>query len=684
MSTRKLPPPAAPAARPDKPSAPDILAALDDRELFAPHFRGETWQAWRAFLAALFALPMTAAEAAIFRERTGRTTPPTEQFAEAALIVGRRGGKSRVLAMIAVFLAAFRDYDEHLAPGEVATIGVLAANRSQARSIFRFALGLLKAVPLLAPLVEDDNTESITLRNRVVIEISTASFRTTRGYSYAAVLADEIAFWRQDETSANPDVEILRALRPGMASIPGSILLLASSPYAKRGALYAAFRRHYGQDDARVLVWKADTAAMNPRIDPEIIAEAYEDDPEAARAEYGAEFRDDLADFVTRETVDAVTMTGRTELPPMPGVVYSAFCDPSGGASDAMTLAIGHMQAGAVAVLDAVRETRPPFDPEQTVAEYATLLRRFGINHVIGDRYGGEWPRQRFREHGIAYDPSARPKSDLYIDLLPLLNAGRVELLDLPRLSAQLVGLERRTARSGRDSVDHTPGGHDDIANAVAGVLVGLDLDRRPALIRTADMLTDGAGLPMPARADYIFAVLSIAADGMAAGAYFAYTRHAQPPRPPLMLLDFDLAHFAGATIPAMASRLVALSASIATRSARLVALIPAAVIPHAARAGVHAEPIPEAWLADVPGLALSAAANVAAGRFKLSAIVQAKAAKLPLGGALDFRTGDTAADADPLRQAVLLGCAMALDPTATPTPPPIRSARLGLGPTAA
>ena len=32
--------------------------------------------------------------------------------------------------------------------------------------------------------------------------------------------------------------------------------------------------------------------------------------------------------------------------------------------------------------------------------------------------------------------------------------------------------LERRTARGGRDSIDHGPGAHDDIANAVAGALV--------------------------------------------------------------------------------------------------------------------------------------------------------------------------------------------------------------------
>ena len=56
--------------------------------------------------------------------------------------------------------------------------------------------------------------------------------------------------------------------------------------------------------------------------------------------------------------------------------------------------------------------------------------------------------------------------------MLPMLNAGRCSLLDNQRLISQLCGLERRTARGGRDSIDHAPGGHDDIANAVAGALL--------------------------------------------------------------------------------------------------------------------------------------------------------------------------------------------------------------------
>ncbi len=450
----------------------NILAALDDPALFAPHFRGATWKPWRAFLAALFALPMDNDALALFRAHTGRETPPVAAFKEAALVIGRRGGKSRVLALIAVYLATVPDYTPHLAPGEVPTIAVLAADRRQARTIFRYVTGLLHGVHMLDGMVEDETAETVTLTNCVVIEIATASLRTTRGYTYAAVLADETAYWRsEDAGSTNPDTEIFRALRPGLSSIPTSILLNASSPYRKRGVLHDAFKRHYGKDDARVLVWKAATLDMNPSLDPAIVAEAYEDDPDAASAEYGAEFRSDLADFIQREVVDACVIVGRVELPRMQAARHVAFTDPSGGSADSMTLAIAHSERG-LAVLDVLREIKPPFSPEEVVKEFAATLKAYGVNQVTGDRYAGEWPRERFREHGITYALSERTKGAIYLDGLPLLNSRKVELLDNRMLVSQLVGLERRTARGGRDSIDHGPGGHDDVVNAAMGALL--------------------------------------------------------------------------------------------------------------------------------------------------------------------------------------------------------------------
>ena len=616
---------------------------LNDPHLFANHFRNKSWAGWKTFLRALFAEAPGPDDLEVYRARTGRTAWPTEPFTEAVTIVGRRGGKSRVLALIAVYLAAFRDYAPYLAPGEVATIGVLAVDKGQARAIFRFVLGLLKAVPMLEPLIVKRDTETIELSNRVHIEIATASFRSTRGYTYAAILCDEVAFWRSDETSLNPDVEILRALRPGLATIPGSMMLIASSPYSQRGELYNAYRRHFGRDGARVLVWKASTQEMNPGIDRRIIDEAYEDDPESAKAEYGGEFRTDLADYISRETVDAVTMWGRHELPPEPGVTYSAFVDPSGGVSDSMTLAIGHLGRNNACVLDAALEVRPPLDPEQTVAAFAVMLRRYGVTKIFGDKYAGEWPRARFAEHGIEFEQTARPKSDLYHDLLPLLNARRVELLDLPRLSAQLAGLERRTARSGKDSIDHAPGGHDDLANAVAGVLVGVDLDRRQPLVKLSDVFAaDSQGAyvapPLPRHVGLMaFAVVAMEGADVAV----VYAAHLKM-QPPLYILDVAAGPLWRDFFTDTAARLDELRRACLAHTAAVFA--PTDLLPlfadGAQRMGLIAQAPPD-WFDAERSLAF-AAGIVARQLVRFCAPVADKMATQTIGAALAFKAGDT------------------------------------------
>src|SRR6266567_6067993 len=99
----------------------------------------------------------------------------------------------------------------------------------------------------------------------------TASFRSSRGFTLIAALCDETAFWRSDETSANPDSEIINALRPAMATIPNSMLLAASSPYARKGELWNAYHRYHGRDDAPALVWHAPTKVMNPTVPQSII-----------------------------------------------------------------------------------------------------------------------------------------------------------------------------------------------------------------------------------------------------------------------------------------------------------------------------------------------------------------------------------------------------------------------------
>jgi len=451
-----------------------IIEVCESPALFAPWFKNrKSWSAWFIVLKVLFGLPVTDSEdLELFRRCTGRSTPPPKGSDELWLVVGRRGGKSLILALIAVYLACFRDWSGYLTPGESGVIRVIAVDKKQARVIARYCRALVLKVPVLAALVESIDSETIMFTSGIVIEVSAASFRSLRGSTLIAALCDEIAFWRTDDESANPDSEILAAIRPAMSTIPNAMLLCASSPYSKRGVLYAAFRENFGHDDAPALVWKAPTDVMNPTVPANVIAQAYARDPANAAAEYGAEFRSDIDSFVIREVVDAAVVPSRYELPRLPGTSYVAFVDPSGGSADSFTLAIAHRERDGRAILDAVRERRPPFSPEAVVEEFAVLLKNYGVHNVFGDRYAGEWPRERFRKSGITYVVADAPKSDLYRDALPMLNSGKVELLDHPRLCAQLCALERRTARSGKDSIDHAPGAHDDIANCAAGALV--------------------------------------------------------------------------------------------------------------------------------------------------------------------------------------------------------------------
>lgn len=453
-----------------------LIDAVHDPALFGPWFAKdpESWKAWLAFLTALFALPMNAEQLELYRRCTGRIAAPRDVAAEVFLICGRRAGKSFILALVAVFLACFYSYAEYLARGERATVIVIASDRKQARVILRYVRALLREVTLLRKMIERETAEGFDLNNRVTIEVGTSSFRSVRGYTVVAALLDEVAFWNSDENAANPDSEVIKAIKPAMSTIPNAMMLVASSPYARRGVLWDAHRLHYGKDGDPTLVWQAATRVMNPSVPQSFIDAEYEADPASASAEYGAQFRSDIEQFVSVDTVMACVTMGIHERPPVSGIKYSAFVDPSGGSADSMTLAIAHQGPSGIAVLDAVREVKPKFSPDDVVRDFSALLASYGINKIIGDRYAGIWPVERFKVHGIAYEQSAKPKSDIYAAALPILNSKTVELLDHPRLIQQFVGLERRTGRSSKETIDHQPGAHDDVVNAVAGALTNL------------------------------------------------------------------------------------------------------------------------------------------------------------------------------------------------------------------
>ena len=345
-----------------------------------------------------------------------------------------------------------------LAKGEVATVPIIAGDRQQAATTMSYVRAMFE-LPALRPFVKSQTRDALHLTTGATLRVTTCSYRSVRGLTCPPVVADESAFWRSSDGNANPDSEVIGALRPTLMTIRDGLLLVGSTPYARAGALWKASEAHYAQDSDRVLVWNADSATMNPEVDLGEIAEAFEADPTAAASEYGTAghvvFRSDVSALFDVEALRAVVERGCHELAPQSGVAYTGAVDVAGGSgSDSYTAAVAHVE-GATAVLDAVREVRPPFSPDVATAEMAALMKSYGLAAVVGDHFGGEWPSERWREHAIEYRTAAKTRSAYYAELLPAVNAGRVRLLDHSRLLAQLGGVQggrrprrRRTAQA--------------------------------------------------------------------------------------------------------------------------------------------------------------------------------------------------------------------------------------------
>jgi hypothetical protein len=427
---------------------------------------------------------MTPYEADLFRRCTGRRSLPDRPFREAWVAVGRKGRKSATAGQIAVYAAVYGQWKR--APGETLRVVVIALSKDQARITLDYSSAILASRPGLARLVVSRDSETIRLSTGVEIACFPNSYRLVRGPTICCAILDEVAVWWNNELAANPDREVLRALKPAMITQPDSLLVGLSSPYAKKGLLYEKYRDHYGRDDSNVLIWQASTSTMNPQVDTREIEQAYRDDPVSAAAEFGAEFRSDLQSFVDRETLEACVAPGCRERAPVQGTHYYAFLDCAGGSgTDSMALCVGHRRDDTV-VVDCLREINPPFSPSSAVAEFAETLKAYSVYKIISDKWGGDWPIESFRAHSISCEADAAAKSDLYRELLPIINSGKIDLLDHPRAISQLCALERRVARGGKDSIDHPPNGHDDLGNCIAGMAV---LAKRPAYDENLDFV---------------------------------------------------------------------------------------------------------------------------------------------------------------------------------------------------
>ena len=395
----------------------NILDAIADRNLFRPFLADAaddlgTWRNWQAVLRALYGLPLPPEDAPLARALTGRDPDrlAAEGFDAALFLTGRRSGKSRIAAVIAAYEAALGGHESKLAAGETGYVAVASPTRSQSRIVRDYVRAVFASTDLLAAEVAGEDKDGFTLTNGIRIEILTGDPRSVRGFTLVAAVVDEAAFFGlTEESKVRSDGELIRALRPSLATTGGRLIAI-SSPYARQGWRWKTYEANFGNDVGRTLVVNCPSRTLNPSLPESVVDAALAEDPAAARSEYLGQFRDDISAFLSRDVILAAVKAGRTGLIHRPGTRYVAFADLSGGRHDDAALAIAH-KAGPVVVVDLLRRWKPPFNPQAVIGEMAALLRGYGLSAVTGDNYSAEFVASGFRQYGVRYAKSDKPKS---------------------------------------------------------------------------------------------------------------------------------------------------------------------------------------------------------------------------------------------------------------------------------
>ena len=405
----------------------NILQVVRDENLFQP-FLGDlrTWNRWMTALKVLYGLSVSNAECDLIEQCTGRTQL-SDEFDVALFLTGRRSGKSRMAAVVGAYEAVFAGHETKLAKGERGIVLVCAPTRAQSRVVKDYLRAVFDT-PILQNEVASETREGFELNNGTRIEILAGDWRTVRGYTLLAAIVDEVCFFGYDtESKVKSDTELIRAIKPSLATVGGKLIAI-SSPYAMKGWSYANWKRNFRNNSGTTLVWNCSSRTMNPTLPQSVVDDALEEDLQSAKAEYLGEFRDDVATFLPRDLIESFVIPGRQELPPNPRLRYSAFCDISGGRSDDGALAIAHRKDGKV-ILDLVNRWRPPFNPDRVVGDMVGVLRRYQISRCVGDNYSAEFVKSSFESRGVRYERAttnpwsrsptnkvAKPKSQLYLE----------------------------------------------------------------------------------------------------------------------------------------------------------------------------------------------------------------------------------------------------------------------------
>ena len=432
----------------------------------------------RTFLKSIYGLELDSAEFDFYCRATGRKTYDPREQKETTAIIGRRGGKTRLAAQIAVYEAT---RVHNIPPGERAFILVIAPVLKQAQIAFRYIRKYISSSPELSDLVVKERKSEIELRNGITIACQPCSQITVRGDSVVCAICDELGFWKREETAANPEREVIAALRPAMATLTNTKLVKISTPFRKDGILWDDFRE---RDSLDYLVWQASSKEMNPTIPDDFLKEEERKNKEDFRREYLAEFTDSVLGWITWEMLEPCVVRGCRELPRVSNGTYVAAVDPAFRESEFGFAILHRSDSGHITVPFAARWTpthNSPLNLESISVQINDILRRFVINSLVGDQYCFPILREHFEKLGIFYREFSfgpHTRASIYGNLRQLMGQQKLSLVDHPDLIRQLISLEQIRAANGNTDIRPPRSLKDDIAIAVA--VAAFELSRVP------------------------------------------------------------------------------------------------------------------------------------------------------------------------------------------------------------
>ena len=310
----------------------------------------------------------------------GRINIPTWEDAnplgynEIDMIVGRRGGKSVVVAAVAAYklylLLSHRDPQEYygLVPGSPIDLTMMAQDSKGSSRLYDQLKEDINRAPFFAPYIKSMTGEEMTFisesdrgKRELTPSIKAAAYPCTtnavRGPSSYFLALDEFAHYRQQIGSTSD--EMYSAAAPATMQFKGggtrdglreSMIFIITSPVNKIGKYYTLFRDALLEGPSSpVLAFQCSTAEMNPRSDTPFLKKEYKDNPEKFKAEYGGEFLDASETYVKGLTIDECVDQDRgnvtTLLSSMLGHNYFWGLD-LGMKHDATALAVCHWEGG--------------------------------------------------------------------------------------------------------------------------------------------------------------------------------------------------------------------------------------------------------------------------------------------------------------------------------------------------